>query len=128
MSRTHDVAVAKRLKIMDQLEDKYSKRAIEEFFGIVIKEVDKNKYLYNLYKDGELVFAKIDLWGIKEIFRSVASRFVSRMCDEAEREENFEETERKANELEEMEKKNEKENYYECPICHAFVRRETHLH
>jgi len=128
MAQTDDVTFSKKRKLIKKLEEKYSKKAIEDFFGIVIKEVDKEEELYNVYKDGELVFAKIASWDIEDIFQEVAASFVDKMCDESDKEDNLEETERKFAELEAEETENERKHYYVCPICHRFVKRGTHFH
>lgn len=128
MAQTNDVALCKQSTLINQLAEKHSKKGIEDFFGLVIKEVDKENFLYNLYKDGELVFAMIPQWDIEHIFRGVAKQFVELICSEADKEENLEETERKFNELEAMELENERENYYTCPVCYAYVKRGTHFH
>ena len=128
MAKTSDVAFKEKLKLIDKLEEKYSKKAIEDFFGIVIKEVDTKNHLYNLYKDNELVYAKVPSYAMADLFQSVAYRFIERMCKESEQDDNFEGTERKLSELEEREIENEKENYYTCPGCGAFVKRGTHFH
>ena len=63
-----------------------------------------------------------------QFFQSIAYRFIDRMCKEAEQDDNFEETERKLAELEERELENEKENYYTCLYCGAFVKKGSHFH
>lgn len=128
MAKTNDVLLKKRLELIYQLDDKYSKKALEDFFGISIKEIDEKKDLYNVYKDGKLVLANIYSWEIEGVFSSVASYFVNRMCEEAEKENDLEETQRKVAELEKQELENEKQNYYTCPICNEFVKKGTHFH
>lgn len=128
MARTNDVEFSIKAKLINELSEKYSKKAIEDLLGIVIKEVDKDESLYNIYKDGELIFAKMSLYDIGIIFSKVGERFAYRMCEEADKENNLQETARKADELEQKELENERNNYYTCPFCHAFVRRGTHFH
>lgn len=128
MARTSDIAIKERQELLGKLEEKYSKKAIEDFFGIVIKEIDTEKHLYNLYKDNELVYAKVHSFDMVHLFQSIAYRFINRMCTESEQDNNIEETEKKVAELEAREIANEKENYYTCPNCGAFVKKGSHFH
>ena len=128
MSRTSDIAIEERRKLIGKLAEKYSKKAIEDFFGIVIKEMDSEKHLYNLYMDNELVYAKAPIYDLPMLFERVMHRFIEQMCKEAEKDDNIEEAERMVAELEAREIANEEANYYTCTSCGAFVKRGTHFH
>jgi len=93
MAKTSVVTFEELLGLINELEEKYSKKAIEDLFGIVIKEVDTESHLYNLYKDNELVYAKMPSYAIAQLFQSVIYRFITRMCKEAEQDDNSEGTE-----------------------------------
>ena len=66
MSNTSDIAMKEKKELLDKLEEKYSKKATEDFFGIVVKEIDTEKHLYNLYKDNELVLAKKPIYCVEQ--------------------------------------------------------------
>lgn len=132
MSRTNDMALEEQQKIIEKLSEKYSKEAIEDFFGIVIKKIDSEEHLeghlYNLYMDNELVQAELIMYEMALLFKSVMHGFICKMCEEAEKDDNIEGAQRMVAELEAREIANEEANYYTCPACGRFVKHGTHFH
>ena len=127
MAETNDVFLSKMVKLIEQLTAKHSVKSTETFFGITIKKVGEDD-VYNVYKNGKLIFAKLERSTVINILGFVTHRLVNRMCDEAEQEDDLKKTDRKFRELEKMEIENEKQNYYTCPICHSLVRKGSHFH
>ena len=129
MAQHHiDVAFEEQLKVIGKFDKKYSKKAIEDFFGIAIKEVDSEKNLYNLYKDNKLIYAKVHSFVLESIFKAIISRFIGRMCEEAEKDDNIEETERIVAERGAEGMSNSAANHYTCPYCGKYAKKGTHFH
>lgn len=112
-----DIQNSMRDKLIAQLADRHSKKEIEEFFGIVIKEVDKKAYLYNVYKDEKLLIPKITCWDIGIIFHQVADGYSKRVCEEADKEKDLKETDREYAKMQARQSEYEKNNYHTCPVC-----------
>lgn len=111
--------------------NKLSNEDIEKILGITITELPKKKGnlpLYNVYRDGKLIYTEMQSWQIEAIYRSFGVWCVECLCETAQKEENIEETNKLNDKQKEKAIQYEKEHYFTCPICHGKYLKGTHFH
>ena len=131
MAKVNEIAQGMKTELIYQLYERYSKKVMENFLkklGIVIKVIDKTNRKYNVYKDDVLVLASVSVWDVEYICKFVIANFTHKFLKSVEEDTALTETETFLNNLEENELKNNRENYYICGVCGAFVKRGTHGH
>lgn len=98
---------------------------LEKNFGIVIKKHKSGDEInFNLYKDGELIFADISEYDISEIVEQLGYKVSSIIARKATKDTNTEEVAKRI-----VEQKQETREYYICEKCgKRYHKSKSHYH
>ncbi len=82
MSKNNEEEINERIDFIEKIAEKYSKDMLEEIFGIKVKKVAGEKWLYNVYRDENIVIENAYPWDIELVFEAIAKKFAKTLCSD----------------------------------------------